>query len=272
MVSKLAHPNELDRTDTDEDLYIESCGYYHLSKENLGNLREKGGNNYYFYYVERGKSTCIINGKRQTAREGDVVFYNYRDRQEYTHLAEFNTQVYWLHFNGKKAAAILADLGITDSTILHSGRNVGEYFEGIIRDLTYQNEHYQKSAVGYLYLLLSNVARPRRQSRDGLMKVFSMMKNMENARLTLEDYARICHLSKSQFIRSFKQRFGQTPIQYKNQIITDNARWYLENTDSHVSEIAAVLRFENAYYFSTFFKKHTGFSPSGYREHFYSQR
>ena len=70
---------------------------------------------------------------------------------------------------------------------------------------------------------------------------------------------------RSQLIRRFRQYTGQTPIQFKNRIIVKRARYYLENTDYSVSQIAEVLRFENVYYFSAMFKKQTGLSPTQYK-------
>ena len=40
----------------------------------------------------------------------------------------------------------------------------------------------------------------------------------------------------------------------------------MENTDMNVTEIACTLGFEDALYFSRFFKKHTGLSPKKYME------
>ena len=80
------------------------------------------------------------------------------------------------------------------------------------------------------------------------------------------EYASLCGLSKSQFIRSFTDYTGMTPMRYKNNIIIKDAQWYLLNTDLSINEIAAMLKFDNVYYFSNMFKKHTGLSPRQFRE------
>ena len=268
MVTRIAHSNKNHRTANDYDLYALSSGYYRVDSDDLGGIRENGRSDYYFQYIVHGKTECIINGEKMIAEEGDIVFYNFKDRQEYTHLAEFDTQLYWVHIAGNKAASILNDIGITESAILHTTLYLGEYFENIIRELTYQNDHYHLSVAGNIYLILANISRKHKNNHDRLDYIISLMNNMENNNLTLEDYAKISHLSKSQFIRQFKQYTGQTPINYKNRIVLEVIIWYLENTDYRISEIAETLSFDNIYYFSSMFKKQTGVSPAKYRERF----
>lgn len=268
MITKIAHSNPADRANFSTDVYALSSGYYRIDSDDLGCIRENGRSDYYFQYIVHGKTECIINGKKMTAEKGDIVFYNYNDRQEYTHLAAFDTQLYWIHIGGKNAAALLNDIGITESTILHTTLNLCEYFENIIRELTYQNEYYHLSVAGNIFLILSNISRKYKNNHERLDYIISLMNNMENNNLTLDDYAQISHLSKSQFIRQFKQYTGQTPINYKNRIIIAIIIWYLENTDYRISEIAEKLNFDNIYYFSSMFKKQMGLSPAKYRDRY----
>lgn len=266
MITKIAHSNPADRTDYHTDLYAYSSGYYRIDSDDLGCIREDGRDDYYFQYIVHGKTECIINGKKLTAEKGDIIFYNYNDRQEYTHLSAYDTQLYWIHICGSKAATLLHDLGITESTILHTTLNLGEYFENIIRELTYQTEYYHLSVAGNIYLILANIARKSKTNHERLDYIISLMNDIENYGLTLDDYAKISHLSKSQFIRQFKQYTGQTPINYRNRIVVEIIIWYLENTDYRISEIAEILKFDNIYYFSSMFKKQTGLSPAKYRD------
>ena len=254
MVSKIVHPDLKDKTEYDEGLYAVSCGYYEVKTRDLSCIRENGRSDYFLFYVLKGKSTFVINGVRQTAKEGDIVFYDYNDRQEYSHLSGCGTQIYWLHFNGAEAKKLLRELNVTRSMVFHTKSNISEYFETIIKELTYKKSFYYKAVAGSIYLLLCNALRKNEVVNAKLDYVISLMNSMENNGVSLEEYAKICNLSKSQFIRSFK-----------NDIIIKNAKWYLSNTNCSISEIAYVLKFENIYYFSTMFKNHTGLSPTDYR-------
>lgn len=64
----------------------------------------------------------------------------------------------------------------------------------------------------------------------------------------------------------FKKNVGVTISQYIEQIKLDKAKELLENTDSKVSEIAQLLRYNNSTVFIEMFKKYEGVTPGGYRE------
>lgn len=83
--------------------------------------------------------------------------------------------------------------------------------------------------------------------------------------LTVSDIARELGTSISYLSRIFKEATGNTLIYTIHQKKVEKAKEYLEQTDMKIYEIAAALGFENATYFSHFFKKHTGYSPKVYR-------
>lgn len=59
---------------------------------------------------------------------------------------------------------------------------------------------------------------------------------------------------------------GKSASQLVQEHILDEARKYLVYTTYSVSEIAYLLHFEYPNYFAKFFRKHTGLSPTEYRE------
>lgn len=266
MIAKIAHSNPLDLTPIDREMFVYSCGYYRVNDDTLLSCHREHGNNFHINYIQHGKSAFVVNGEEYIASEGDVIFYNVGDQHHYTHLTDHDTQIYWIHFEGDKAKELLAELGINESCVLHTNTNLAEYFENIIRELTHQNDNYNKIATGNLNIILSKILRKSSDSDEEINYIISLMNSMENNRMTLEEYANICHLSKSQFIRRFRDYTGQTPINYKNKIIVRNAQWYIENSNYSISEIANILQFENVYYFSSMFKKTVGISPIRWRE------
>lgn len=59
---------------------------------------------------------------------------------------------------------------------------------------------------------------------------------------------------------------GKSASQLVQEHLVDEARKYLTYTSYSVSEIAYLLKFEYPNYFARFFKKHTGLSPTEFRE------
>ncbi len=89
-----------------------------------------------------------------------------------------------------------------------------------------------------------------------------------NEEISIEDYTRSRHVSTSWFNKSFKNAVGTTPMNYILSIRISNAQTLLETTDYNISNIASMVGYENAFYFSRLFKKHKGLSPAAYRKIF----
>lgn len=76
--------------------------------------------------------------------------------------------------------------------------------------------------------------------------------------------AELCFLSTSRFYELFRTEFGLTPLEYRNKLLIRRAKALLAAADISVGEVAFATGFENAAYFSRFFKKQVGMSPSEY--------
>lgn len=90
---------------------------------------------------------------------------------------------------------------------------------------------------------------------------------MENYRNPDFDYKGLCHASALEyayFSELFKKTFKMSPVRFVTKLRIDYAKELLVTNRRSVSEIAEMSGFSNAYYFSTVFKKQTGFSPSQY--------
>jgi len=72
-------------------------------------------------------------------------------------------------------------------------------------------------------------------------------------------------LSYVQFLRRFKAATGMSPSDYIIALRLQKAKALLSDTDLRIKDISAACGFENEYYFSNFFKKHTSFSPTAFR-------
>ena len=76
--------------------------------------------------------------------------------------------------------------------------------------------------------------------------------------------AKSCNLGSSQFYTLFKAEYGMSPLEYRDKVVIKRASMLLKDGTLSVTEIAEMLGFESVSYFSRFFKKHRGISPSYY--------
>ena len=79
-------------------------------------------------------------------------------------------------------------------------------------------------------------------------------------------YASTLALSSSAFTKKTKLIFGKTPSQLIQDRVVLEAKKLLHLTTKPIKEIAAILYFDDEFYFSRYFKKNVGLSPSHYRE------
>ncbi|CDF79779.1 transcriptional regulator, AraC family [Formosa agariphila KMM 3901] len=84
-------------------------------------------------------------------------------------------------------------------------------------------------------------------------------------KLTVEDLAAYCYLSKDHFSRSFKQCFGVRPIKYIQSRRVQRAQLLLLTTSDSLKEISEKVGLENLSYFIKIFKKNTGKTPTEFR-------
>lgn len=93
----------------------------------------------------------------------------------------------------------------------------------------------------------------------------SLSKNFRLHR-TVEFYAEEACLTPKHFSAVIKQRSGKLPLEWITERTIVLIKFLLNNTDMSVLEISNELDFSNQSFFTRYFKKHTGVTPSGYRE------
>jgi AraC-like DNA-binding protein len=100
--------------------------------------------------------------------------------------------------------------------------------------------------------------------------LFLRFKNLIEEQYTtlknVSDYAGLMHVKPVYLNEISKQQSGITAGEHiRNRVILEAQR-YLYNTDLSAKEIAYRLGFEDPHYFSRFFKKYTGQTPSEFKE------
>jgi AraC-like DNA-binding protein len=105
-----------------------------------------------------------------------------------------------------------------------------------------------------------------KNTSDRLTGVFNYVNSNYSRDITLEEIARLAHLTPPAFCRLFKQKTDRPFVSYLNEVRISNACRYLTETDHNISEIAFSCGYKTISNFNRFFKKSTGFSPKVYRE------
>ena len=91
--------------------------------------------------------------------------------------------------------------------------------------------------------------------------------NHRQEMVTMNDMARLCHLSPSDFSRLFRREMGENFINYVNRIKVQWAKERLRSSNDSVVQIAQELGYMDSSYFISVFKKFEGTTPLAYRQH-----
>jgi len=84
----------------------------------------------------------------------------------------------------------------------------------------------------------------------------------------LEAPARRVGMSQRNFVRRFKQATGDSPLIYLQKLRVAAAKRLLESDHRTMQEISDAVGYQDVAFFRKVFHRHTGVSPSGYRERF----
>ena len=79
--------------------------------------------------------------------------------------------------------------------------------------------------------------------------------------LPISHYARLCHMSETNFRRLFRQHTGISPIEYRNHVRLNMARAKLQSGEHNVFEAAQAVGFSNLSFFIRLYKKKFGHTP-----------
>ena len=235
-----------------------------------GNPRKTNG---FTYLLNCDCTYELSNGSTIEAKQGDVVYL--------PAFCEYKSNYH--NFSDEPFDGILINMLFTD--------NKGEpfYLPNKMKIYRTQNSNYIKScfteilnysrrpkkniaeikSVAYKILAHLGITDKERKINSNkyerIYKGITYLENDVHQDLSIEEIAKLCHMTATYFRKLFKEYSGLSPAQFRIQKKLETAIELLQTSDMTISEISDYLNFENISYFSKLFKKHTKMSPSQYR-------
>ena len=264
--------------DKSKPLIVGSCGTYRLkTKEKLPTWSPRGRVDFQLLYIASGKTHFYLNGADIVVTAGHMVLFQPKEEQHYEYFGEDKPEVYWVHFTGSDVRNILKHYDIPlEEHVFYCGTPSAyvHLFKLMIEEFLACRVGYQELQEMYLREIFLTVQRTRLEKPTIVSS--AVQEEMDLARryfhdhyhepINVEDYARSRHMSLSLFMRNFKKVYGVSPKQFLLNIRMDNAQSLLETTDYSVTEIAAIVGYDNPLYFSRIYHKQKGQAPSDYRK------
>ena len=241
------------------------------------------------FYVS-GNRTMTVNGESYSVGCNSVVFRRPGDYAVST--GSYNCYCLTLDFSHKRSSSINSKLEdpredttsslqeISDNPLLDMipthfiSQHPNDYIR-LFDKLCYSYKGNQTEILLLLnqlfFLILSDVYLLKEQktivSTENMIlsKTCHYIQENFSKPITIKDLANNVALSESYFIKTFKSITKLTPIDYLISIRLSNAKRYLAESTLSVVEISDICGFNDASYFSYYFKKKVGMTPSQYR-------
>lgn len=228
---------------------------------------------YLLFYTLEGAGLIEQNGAQVTLEQGCALLLDCRVAQSYcTAPGQARWHHYWAHIDGSGVKALAATLipGQHLAAVPLPGVDARGMFDEILRGT------HAETAAGVLdtslaiHKFLTAMARQSLTGGTGSNRVTveraaEYLRSHYSRPLCLDELLRTAHMSKSYFLRLFRQYMGTTPYNYLLCYRITQAKDLLVLTDLPVGAIARRVGFADESNFSTRFSAMTGQSPLQYR-------
>lgn len=203
----------------------------------------------------------------------NIILFRPNEPQNYKFYKQDQTEIFWIHFGGTWVEQLFGDINIEELSIFDFPH--GDIFVNatnfIMNELRKNEIHCNLSCTAKLMELFTAIAKRNTElnlphSNTPLIDKISLdIANNYYLDISNEEYAKKYNMSVSHLIKSFKATIGTTPQQFKALQRIRNAENLLTNTDLKITEISHILGFSDPLYFSKFFSKIKGISPTEFR-------
>lgn len=252
-------------------LVVTDAGYFpHADRH--GRDRPQGAPQLILIFCARGAGWVESARARSRVRAGEFVIIRPEANHAYGADDADPWTVWWMHLDG----SLVNDwLVVSDLTEPVSVRSLGDLTEplGLVQqiirrmqtDVTPASMLAAAGAAWHLLtLLLVSQVRPD-SATESVQSAARYLREHFADPVSVSELAAMARLSTSHFSAIFRAEVGQSVQAYRTDVRMARARELLDTTPIPVSEIARMVGYDDAFYFTRQFKKTHGVAPTIYR-------
>ncbi len=254
-----------------QPFYCTEAGIFY-AREHFSTVRDYK-DSYLLFFTLEGKGVISQGDSTVCLEPGQALFLDCRTPQSYYTDPETGKWThYWIHIDGpgiRGMRSVLFPEG-KFSVFRTGGDGIRGEFDLLLRSL----ENTSVSTILTISLSIHKTltslitARTVAVSRNQMLigRAASYLNAHYGETVDLHTLLSMTHMSKSYFMRLFRQYIGTTPYNYQLSLRITKAKEYLELTDMTIHEIAMKTGFSDDPSFSTRFSSMVGISPLKYRQ------
>lgn len=258
-----------------QNISITNCGYTYMPQKYVNpykSFRPNGTNDYQLLFVEQGENHMEFLDKKILLKAGHLLLIPPNIYQKYYIVTGKEYMDYWIHFSGDSVPSLIDMIGLSplEPVVLENSFRFTNAVTSLALQMHLHQRGYEIKCLSLFYdifytLFTELVANRQSSPYFRIKSAIDYIYHHYDEFPSIKKLADECSLSVSRFHYLFKAEIGKTAVQYITDIKIDKARQLLMQTDCTISEIAHILGYEDALYFSKVFKRLTGKSPREFR-------
>jgi len=226
-------------------------------------------NCYVVLFSIKGQGILEYMGKEYTVSENQVIFIDSRIYHKYRSANGNKCEFYFMLISGVGVQAyydILFSekyyvLEFFDSNIIKKFIDTMLYLDG---KHSQQFELWACRQINDFLIQLSFLNSE--YANSDFVEVLEYIEKNIDKKISIDELAQICKISKFHFIRRFKKVYSETPYGYIERVKVNKAKSLLLYTHHSVDEISVLVGFNDTSTFIRSFKNFTNETPRRYRE------
>ncbi len=223
------------------------------------------------FYLKEGEFSLLLDGKKSVIKAGDTVIFN--DTQEF--IRSVKSKIVFIYIKFKVNENCKFQLPFPTGKIEFKDKarfisSITAYEKALAEEgalAVYKREHLLEDILLQVYeeSCPYEIGQGKEFSDITVEKVAKYLDENIAQKFSVKALARVCATNPSTLNFKFRKVTNKSVWEYVSEKRIELAKKLLLTTTYKVGEIALKCGFENAYYFSTAFKKSENLSPKQYR-------
>ena len=230
---------------------------------------------YQIIYVNKGFLHYIDSNQNENILpEGTFLIYRPGEVQNYVMYLEEKPEIYWCHFSGESATALLEKYNLSDKKEFRSqpDKRFIVLFKLMQTALQKKPPHYIDLCALYFQelIILASTRIPKKETDivypASYTAVIDYLDNHYFENITLSDLTKVGCTNYKTLTNQFLTYQHTTPMKHLTDIRLKHSAELLIQTVLQIKEIASAVGYNDPLYFTKSFSKKYGVSPRKYRE------
>ncbi|MCW1923875.1 AraC family transcriptional regulator [Luteolibacter arcticus] len=257
------------------DLQVTHIGHFNSARNHFV-YRRKGCPHFVLIYCLAGAGHCKYRGQTWDIGSGGLILLPPDEAHSYFADAADPWSIFWVHFTGHRAADYVEALALTgDSPLLEVPKEAAmqQAFEETYRHAL---DGFSESGllglttglsrlIGLARVYSSSGSARARRTEDRVLTSIRQLQDEPTRDWRIEELAAAAGMSLAHFTDRFHKQAGCPPKQFLIRLRLQIASALMQESGLTVAQIATQVGYEDPYYFSRLFRRHTGQSPRAHR-------